>query len=583
MIPDEKVREVRERAPILQVISDYMSLRKSGANYQGICPFHGEKTPSFNVNPARGIFHCFGCGAGGNAVDFVMRMEGLSFPQAVKFLAKKVGVDIPERPLTRDEKKKVDEQEQAYLINELACEFYRRVLESDEAGAAGRSYLERRGVDRETAATYRMGFAPAGWDNLAKYLQRKGIAPDQAEKLGLLRKREGKDGYYDTFRNRLLFTISDLHGRAIGFGGRVMDDSLPKYINSPESLVYRKSDVLFGIDLAKKGMREQGSAIIVEGYFDHLALYRAGFTNVVATCGTALTQPHVKLLRRYAERAYMLFDGDEAGRKATFRSMELFLEEGFPARVVEVPSGDDPDTFIRREGGEGFTPLLEKALPIFESFYRGMLKSLDIRSVEGKVAFVNEVSPRLQKIADPVERGLYEKDICRAVGIDRAMLHRKVGIPAPAPRHQPAKGSPKNAGTEEVLLTLMVKFPEVVLRVRGHGADKLFSAGHLRVAEAIMTQAEQGEVDLPLVLEQVESPEERSRLFSLFVEDAHLEDMDAVKAFEQCCQALERRALKGDGKTLARELATVDPDSPRYLEILAELERLRNKKSKLLY
>ena len=581
MIPDDKVREVRERAPILEVITDYMSLRKSGANYQGLCPFHSEKSSSFNVNPARGIFHCFGCGAGGNVVTFVMRMEGMNFPQAVKFLAKRVGVDIPERPLSHDEKRKVDEQEQLYRINEMAGEFYRRVLESDEAGGAGRNYLQRRGVDADTAATYRLGFAPDGWDNLAKHLQRKGVSPEQAEKLGLLRKREGKDGYYDTFRNRLLFTISDLHGRAIGFGGRVMDDSLPKYINSPESPVYRKSEVLFGLDLAKKGMREKGSAIIVEGYFDHLALYRAGYTNTVATCGTALTPQHLKILRRYAERVYMLFDGDEAGRKATVRSMELFLEEGFPARVVEVPSEDDPDTFIGREGGAAFAPLLEKAQPIFEFFYRGLMRTLDTRGVEGKVAFVNEVSPRLLKIGDPVERALYEKEICRAVGIDQAMLQKKVGI-APAPARPQTKPAPRSAGTEEVLLTLMVKFPEVVQKVRGHGAGKLFGAGHLAVAEAILAQTEQGEVDLPQILEQLESPEERARLFSLFVEDAHLEDMNAIKAFEQCRQTLERGALKGGGKALARELASVDPDSPRYLEILAELEGLRNKKSKLL-
>lgn len=580
MIPDEKVREVRERAPILEVISDYMSLRKSGANYQGLCPFHSEKTSSFNVNPARGIFHCFGCGAGGNVVTFVMRMEGISFPQAVKFLAKRVGVEIIERPLTRDEKRKVDEQDQLYSINELAGEFYRRVLESDEAGGAGRNYLQRRGVEADIAATYRMGFAPEGWDNLAKFLQRKGVAPELAEKLGLLRKREGKDGYYDTFRNRLLFTISDLHGRAIGFGGRVMDDSLPKYINSPESLVYRKSEVLFGLDLAKKGMREQGSAIIVEGYFDHLALYRAGYTNVVATCGTALTPPHLKLLRRYAERVYMLFDGDEAGRKATLRSMELFLEEGFPARVIEVPSGDDPDTFIGREGAEAFAPLLEQAQPIFEFFYRGLMRTLDTRGVEGKVAFVNEVSPRLLKIVDPVERALYEKEICKAVGIDLAMLQKKVGIAPPPPRAEP-RPAPVNAGTEEVLLTLMVKFPEVVHKVREHGVERLFAA-YLAVAESILAQSEQGELDLALILEQLESPEERARLFSLFVEDAHLEDMNAIKAFEQCRNTMERGALKGGGKALARELATVDPDSPRYLEILAELEGLRNKKSKLL-
>ena len=581
MIPDEKVREVRERAPILEVVSEYMSLKKSGANYQGLCPFHNEKSSSFNVNPARGIFHCFGCGAGGNVVSFVMRMEGMNFPQAVKFLAKRVGVEIPERPLTWDEKRKVDEQEQLYGINEIAAEFYRRVLESDEAGGGGRSYLKQRGVDVETASIYRLGFAPAGWDSLVKHFQRKGVALEQAEKLGLLRKREGKDGYYDTFRNRLLFTIADLHGRAIGFGGRVMDDSLPKYINSPESAVYRKSEVLFGLDLAKKGMREKGSAIIVEGYFDHLALFRAGYTNVVATCGTALTPPHLKLLRRYAERVYMLFDGDEAGRKATVRSMELFLEEGFPARVVEVPAGDDPDTFIKREGAAAFAPLLDTAQPIFEFFYRGLMRTLDTRGVEGKVAFVNEVSPRLQKIADPVERALYEKEICRAVGIDLAMLQKKVGIVAPAARPQP-KGAPRSAGTEDVLLTLMVKFPEVVHKVREHGAANLFSAAHLGVAEAILAQAEQGDVDLPQILEQLESPEERARLLALFVEDAHLEDMNALKAFEQCRKALERGALKGGGKALARELATVEPDSPRYLEILAELEGLRNKKSKLL-
>jgi len=570
---------VRERAPILEVISDYMSLRKSGANYQGLCPFHGEKSPSFNVNPARGIFHCFGCGAGGNVVTFVMRMEGMNFPTAVKFLAKRVGVDIPERPLTRDEKRKVDEQEHLYNINELAAQFYRRVLETDEAGAAGRSYLERRGVDDQTAATYRMGFAPAGWDNLAKHLQRKGVAPEQAEKLGLLRKKEG-GGYYDTFRNRLLFTISDLHGRAIGFGGRVMDDSLPKYINSPESPIYRKSEVLFGLDLAKKGMREQGSAIIVEGYFDHLALYRAGHTNVVATCGTALTPGHLKLLRRYAEKAYMLFDGDEAGRKATVRSMELFLEEGFPARVVEVPAGDDPDTFIRREGAAAFAPLLETAPPIFEFFYRGLIRSTDTSGVEGKVAFVNEVAPRLLKITDRMERALYEKEICRAVGIDQGMLQQKVGV-APILR-PPSRPAPESAGTEEVLLTLMVKFPEVVLKVSEYGADRLFSAGHLGVAQSILAQAADGGVDLPAILEQLDSPEERARLSSLFVEDAHLEDMNAIKAFEQCCQTLERGALKGGGKTLARELARLEPETPRYREILMELEQLRNKKSKLL-
>jgi DNA primase len=303
------------------------------------------------------------------------------------------------------------------------------------------------------------------------------------------------------------------------------------------------------------------------------------------------------LLKRYAEKVYMLFDGDEAGRKATLRSMELFLEEGFPARVIEVPSGDDPDTFINREGGAAFEPLLEAALPIFEFYYRGVLAGTDTSGVEGKVACVNEVAPRLAKIVDPLERELYEKEICRALKIDQGMLRKRaegasVGAQQP-PQQQsryqqqqqqqpkPRPATRQNAAPEEVLLSLMVKFPEVVGKVRELGPDALFTGSHVAIAANILLQSVDGSVDLPAVLEQLESPEERTRLSSLFVQDEHLEDMDALKAFEQCRQALQRGALKGGGKTLARELAQLDPESPRYREILIELEALRNKKSKL--
>ncbi len=299
MIPDDKVQEVRERAAILDVIADYVSLRKAGANYLGLCPFHGEKTPSFNVNPGRAIFHCFGCGVGGNVFSFIMKMEGLSFPEAVKFLAKRVGVTIEERPPTPQEKRRLDEKEALYRITELAVRFYRRILKEDPAGEPGRRYLERRGVDEATAEAYRLGFAPDKWDALTRHLEQQKAPLEIAEKLGLVRKRES-GGYYDMFRNRLLFTIADPYGKPIGFGGRVLDDTLPKYINSPESPIYHKSEILFGVDLAKQAMREQGAAIIVEGYFDHLALYQAGVRHAVATCGTALTSGHLKLLQRYA-------------------------------------------------------------------------------------------------------------------------------------------------------------------------------------------------------------------------------------------------------------------------------------------
>lgn len=583
MIPDDKVREVRERAAILDVISDYVNLRKSGANYQGICPFHGEKTPSFNVNPAREIFHCFGCGVGGNVFTFIMKVEGLTFPEAVKFVAKRVGVEIEDRPLTATEQKKQDEREQFYRINELATRFYRRVLLEDEAGEAGRRYLERRGVDAATSEAYRLGFAPERWDGLVRFLQQQGVPLPLAEKLGIIRQREG-GGYYDIFRNRLIFTIADPQGRPIGFGGRVLDDSLPKYINSPESPVYHKSEVLFGVDLARQSMRAEGTAIIVEGYFDHLALYQAGVKNAVATCGTALTPGHLKLLQRYAGRFFTLFDSDSAGKKATFRAMELFLGENVPASVVELSAEEDPDSFIRKEGAEAFTNRLKAARPIFEYFFRDLVQGTDTGSVAGKVAVIDRLMPFLAKITNPVERDLYVREIARVLGVEERALLRKLGKgPITAADMVPLRRVQRGGlGSEEMLLALMGKYPEIIDRVREYGPAGLFSPAHLPIAEAILREQEAGGgFDWGQLLAEISSPEERSRLTALFVADAPLEEIDPHKAFDQCLQARERDSLKGL-KSLARELSQVDPDSPRYRELLEQMEGLRNRKSQLL-
>jgi DNA primase len=585
MIPDDKVQEVRERAAIFDVVADYVSLRKSGANYQGLCPFHGEKTPSFNVNPGRGIFHCFGCGVGGNVFSFIMKMEGLAFPEAVKFLGKRVGVIIEERPPTAAEKRREDERETHYRVCEIAVRFYRRVLLDDATGELGRRYLERRGVDEATSAAYRLGFAPDRWDALTRHLESKKVPLEAAEKLGLVRQRDN-GGYYDLFRNRLLFTIADPYGKPVGFGGRVLDDTLPKYINSPESPIYHKSEVLFGVDLAKQAMREQGAAIIVEGYFDHLALFQAGVRHAVATCGTALTGGHLKLLQRYAGKAYTLFDSDSAGKKATFRAMELFLEGGVPASVVELPAGEDPDSFLKKEGKEAFAERLARARPIFEYFIRDQLASHDTGSVEGKRSVLAALIPRLKLIEDRLQRNLYVAEIARLLGIRENDLRKEVGleqrtkIAAP-----PAKTPPKSAtNAEELLLALMGKYPEVAHRAGEYGIGRLFPAGLQPAAEAIVDQAgSAGGVDWGDILERVASAEERNRLSALFVDDGHLEEIDAHKAFEQCRQTLERAALQEqDTRALRRELAQLDSDSDRYWEILKILDALRNKKSQLI-
>ncbi|SNB47799.1 DNA primase [Geobacter sp. DSM 9736] len=583
MIPDDKVKEVSERSSILEVVSDYVHLRRSGANYQGLCPFHGEKTPSFNVNPGRGIFHCFGCGVGGNVFSFIMKMEGLAFPEAVKFLAKRSGVVIQERPLTSSEKRRQDERETLFRISELCAQYYREVLLKDPAGEPGRRYLAKRGVDAATAESYRLGYATDRWDGLVRFLEQRHVSLEAAEKLGGIRRKSGGSGFIDLFRNRLIFTISDPHGRPIAFGARVLDDSLPKYINSPESPIYRKGDVLFGIDLAKQAMRENGSAIIVEGYFDHLALYQAGVRNAVATCGTAMTEGHVKLLQRYAGKLYTLFDSDSAGKKATFRAMELLLGENLPVSVIELPEGEDPDSFIRSEGQEAFAARMGAARPVLDFFFRHLLRQSDTGTVEGKVRVVAELAPRLEKVSDDVERALYVREIARVLGIDERLLQQKLrkGGVAPADFSVPREKRPK-VDTEELLLALMGKYPEIAEKVTEYGVHRLFQPDLATVAEAVAASAlTHGEVNWPDILELVGSPEERSRLASFLVKEDQLDGVNPQKMFEELCVSRERRALK-EMDRLKKELVRVEPGSERYVELLREIDSLRNRKSQLL-
>jgi len=582
MIPDEKVREVRERASILDVVSDYVGLKKAGANYLGLCPFHAEKTPSFTVNAAKGMFYCFGCGVGGDVVSFVMRMEGLAFPEALRSLARRVGVDMEERPLTPREMRLRDERETFFQLHEMATRFYEKILTDHPEGDRGRAYLVKRGVDDETARAYRLGFAPDTWDTLARFLKEKGVPLDSAEKAGLLRKRDS-GGFYDGFRNRLLFPVTDIQGRPIGFGGRVLDDAMPKYLNSPESPVYHKSDVLFGLWMAKHAIREKGAAFIVEGYFDHLALFRAGFSNVVATCGTALTSGHVKALRRFADKAYLLFDGDNAGKKAVARSMDIFLEENFPASVVQLPDGEDPDSFIEKYGAESFSGIVADALPVFEHYFKALCRQSDISGVGGKIAVLDELAPRIKKISDGVERDLYVREVARFLGVEEIDVRRKLGKADHGRAVAPVRRERRGAGStpEEMLLCLMGKYPEVVRMIADFGPDRIFREELLKVANGIIECSVEGDrIDWPRILDTIDVREERGRLAALFVEEGHLEGMDVRKAFEQCRRTLDRIALK-EIKELTLELARTETDSDAYHALLRRIDALRERKSRL--
>lgn len=583
MIPEEKVREVAERLSIVEVVSEYVQLRRSGGNFLGLCPFHGEKTPSFNVNPAREIFHCFGCGAGGNAFSFVMKMEGLNFPEAVKLLARKAGVEIEERQLTPAERKSQEERQQFQRINELAAGYYRSVLQNGQDGEPARRYLAGRDVPSEIAETYRLGFAPDRRDGLVKHLKNNGMDLDLAVRLGLIRKNDSS--WYDLLRNRLIFPIRDSKGVVIAFAGRVLDASLPKYINSPESPLYHKSSVLFGLDLALPEVRVKNSIIIVEGYFDHLALYRAGIHNVVATCGTALTPGHISMIKRHAEKVYMLFDGDSAGKKATIRSMELFLEQRLPAYVITLPAGDDPDSFLAGNPVEAFYERQNKARPAFDFFVRSLLAETAPDSIDSKVRIIDEVVPRFKKIADPVERDLYEKEICRLLGISPHSFRKRMGgmnLTERDARTPTDKHLTQGDTFQETLLALLLNYPEARNQAVLTGIENLFKDDYLELARLVIdTMAEKEDAQaLSHLTDSIEKPDQRALLTRIMVSDGQFADMDWRGVFNQCSRNSEKKAL-GSIKEIAARLAVLDVDSEEYELLLKQADSLRTRKSKL--
>ena len=458
LIPEDKINEVRQRASIVEVVSDLVSLKKSGKNHLGLCPFHSERTPSFTVNEEKGIFHCFGCGAGGNVFNFLMRTGQMTFPEAVRAVAKRYQVALPTRELSEEEKRRRSVKAKLYEVNETAAEYFHRILTSQREGEEGRRYLAQRGISEETIREHRLGFAPASWDSLVLYFQKKGVPLNLAETVGLILPRKegavapGRPGYFDRFRRRVMFPIISEGGRILGFGGRIIEESKaegeippPKYMNSPESPIYTKGQTLYGLNSAKGFIREKGNALIVEGYMDLLSLYQAGFRNVVASLGTALTSSQLSLLNRYAPEAILIFDGDESGQKATQRSLELFLQEGISARIVSLPGGTDPDSFIRKEKGGSFEKILADAPPLVEFLFEQALRNHRPDSVEGKVRIVREMIPALSRLRDPLERNLYIERIALRLGLKESQIRDQFRGQEPArrarksPRRPPAR------------------------------------------------------------------------------------------------------------------------------------------------
>jgi DNA primase len=470
LFPEELISQIRDENDIVEVISSYISLKRGGANYKGLCPFHSEKTPSFMVSPAKQIFHCFGCGEGGDVFSFLMKKENMPFPEAIRTLAERCGRRLPanegplEDPVRQKEKKRIFE------INGTALTFFLGNRERSEGALA---YLDRRGVSEAAVAQFQLGYAPDSWDALYKHLRDEGFREAEMERAGLVLPRKRGKGYYDRFRNRIIFPIVDIYDRVLGFGGRVLDESTPKYLNSPETPVFEKGSNLYGLNVAYEAIRRQDYALLVEGYMDVITAHQQGIKNALATLGTALTQGHLRRLRRYTRNLALFFDSDDAGFKAAERCFDLCVPEGMKIKVGKLAPGEDPDSFLRKSGKKGFSEKMSQAKPIMDFMIHQVMGNRVPEALEGKVDTVARLKPLLAVIPDPIEQELYIKEVASLVGIEPSTLQqgvRSIGSKTSRRQNEP-KGESRSVRTEippmeGKFLGLMLSYPKLIPELR---------------------------------------------------------------------------------------------------------------------
>ena len=461
LFPQSFLDDLRLQADIVQVVQETVSLRRVGSRYVGLCPFHNEKTPSFGVNREEGFFHCFGCGVGGNVFKFVELHERLSFPEAVRVLARKFGVAIPEGTDANRDAAADGERENLIALHEVAAKFYRDVLAS-EAGRRGRDLLDKRGLDPQIIQTLGYGFAPPGRDTLLSHLKSKGLDPKLAVKAGLVADRDGR--LSDRFWNRLMIPICRETGLVVGFGGRAMEaDQVPKYLNSPETPIYSKGRTLYGLNVSKTAIRQQARAVMVEGYFDFAMAIQGGVTAVVASSGTALTQPQAQLLRRFAARVVLSFDPDAAGQGAAVRSCDLLVREGFEVNVALLPAGRDPDLVVREEGGEAYQAMVDDAKPYLDFLIDRAVKEHDTATPGGRLAFLNAMLTVAASIPEAAARDQFADRLSLRAGISEDVVRQEIRKAAVARKTTVAPPKPVSRSqlteAERDLLAQLVSAP----------------------------------------------------------------------------------------------------------------------------
>ena len=588
LLSEEKVSEIRDRSSILEVVSDYVTLKKTGRNHRGLCPFHSEKTPSFMVNEEKQIFHCFGCGEGGDVFAFLMKAGHYSFPQAVEELAKRYGVRLPARELSAFQKKQMDKRESLFEINRIASEYFRDLLTRRREGEEGRRYLSQRGISQEVVAEHGLGYSTDRWDGLVEYLREKKASLDLARELGLIFPKK-REGWYDAFRSRVLFPIFDLHQRIVGFGGRIIKEGEPKYLNSPESSIYHKGEVLYGLQVAKRYATEKDCIIVVEGYFDLLTLHQYGWRHSVATLGTALTPQHIRTLKRYTKNLITLFDADQAGVQATLRSLPLFLEEEVAGKTVILPNGEDPDGFLRKGNLEDFTKRVEQAVPLVDFFFQRLMRTYDVKSVDGKVRIAKEGLALLGKIPDRIRRDFYTKALAERLDVKESFLYEM--LPS-FPKGRPKEGEDSKESSldrtfpksEEMVVRLMVHHPEVIPTISQEGVLKEFESPILqKIAKALEDLYQRkGRLDLPEALASFEETL-KGRLCEFAFQESGLEGGDRGRILQDCMQKIRGKRLKKEKGELLRRIkeAEKQQEERSLVPLLKEHQELAKREKNL--
>lgn len=423
-IDQDTVQQIIQASDIVEVVGDYVSLKKRGANMIACCPFHNEKTPSFSVSPSKGIYKCFGCGKAGDSVRFVMDIEGLGYPEALKHLAKKYGIEIQEKEFTSEEQQTQNEKESTYIVLDFANKYYQDQLwKTPEGESIGQSYFKERGFNHQTIHKFDLGYSPDGWDTFTKHALKSGFSLDILEKAGLTIIKEGKDPI-DRFRGRVIFPIHNVAGKAIAFGARILkkDPNSPKYLNSPETAVYHKSFIVYGIAQAKNPIRQEESCYLVEGYTDVVSLNQAGIENVVASSGTSLTKEQIQLIRRFTDNVTVLYDGDAAGIKASLRGIDIILEEGLNVKAVVFPDGDDPDSFVQKVGSQAFKDYVKNTQKDFIRFKTEIsLKDVGNDPIR-RAELIKDLVETISKIPDSIKRSVFYKEVASLLSIDEHIL-----------------------------------------------------------------------------------------------------------------------------------------------------------------